>query len=175
MHQWAAINTTELSELLHWCAHHPEKLKQIGGKAKKAMFSQYKQEIIAQDVTNRITEIKTKITALGWEHFINTNQQRVSLRTKEIAQHKDTRHWEEAQKGNEKLELKLKSIVSTFDVVNHRIDKVSDMMSIFQSMMEKSFIESSSEKETATEYRLSERKPRTENILLDSSIKNENR
>ena len=139
------------------------------------MFSHYKQEIIAQDVMNRITEIKTKITALGWEHFINTNQQRASLRTKELAQRKDTRHWEEAQKGNEQLELKLKSIVSTFDMVNHRIDKVSDMMSIFQSIMEKSFIESSSEKETATESKLSGRKPRTENILLNNSIKNGHR
>ena len=173
MHQWAAINTTELSELLHWCAHHPQQLKKIGEKARKAMFSQYKQESIAEDVMNRIAAIKTKIAALGWEHVIAINQQRISLRKAEIDQLKSTRNRDQVQKDNEKLEMKLKSIVSTFDMVNHGLDKVSEMMSLFQSMMEGSLLEKRGEKEP-TFRQLSGTKPRTENVLLNSPIKNSN-
>ena len=151
---------TELSDLLRWCIDHPAQRKRIGDQARKVMFTHYTREIIAQDAKTRIDEIKKEIKKRGWNHYVLSNNQKLTVRQSEIHKDRELRKIEQTRANGEMLENKLKNILSTFDIVNQRLEKVSDMMAIYQSMMEKS--SELQEKRDTTE---NEQKPNSETVI----------
>ena len=169
LHQWAAINVTELSDLLRWCVDHPTKLKRIGEGAQKVMFTHYTRENVAQDAKNRIIQIKKDIRNRGWNHFLLRNELKSSMRHSEILQNREIAKIERVDKNNEKLTSKLHSLVNAFDDVSKQLDEVSKMMSVFQSMMEKP-LQAEEKKEISTE-KVNIAKSRT---MVDSQFQNKN-
>lgn len=56
-HRWAHIDTNRALEKIFWCLNNRERLKEIGMKARSAMFRSFTEEIIARKVAERLRTI----------------------------------------------------------------------------------------------------------------------
>ena len=61
LHKWAKIDIKQINKHLRWCVDNREKLPQIGMKAKKAMYTGYTREKVAEMILQRIRQIQQLI------------------------------------------------------------------------------------------------------------------
>ena len=76
VHKWAKIDPAELVDKLVWCLHNREGVRELGRRAREAMFGSFTREKVAQRVVKRLKEIETQIERDGLEYIKFKNLRR---------------------------------------------------------------------------------------------------